>query len=161
MQKLNIFIDESGIHKQVGHSTTAVVYVEVQRLNEVEEQITAILDKLQLDTFHWTEHGWQVREKFLKQIIKLRFRFKVAIFRNPVYPEKMMEVVFKHLITEKDIKKIFIDGKKPRKYERRLKKILRDKGVSVKKLCSVRDEVSQPWDIISGRFSRISSLSYG
>jgi len=39
-------------------------------------------------------------------------------------------------------KAIYIDGKKPRWVELRLKKVLRDKGISVKKLKTLRDESS-------------------
>lgn len=139
-----IFIDESGIHKQTGHSTTAVVYVKVNNLEKVERQISKIVKSLGIDTFHWAEHGWKVREKFFKQVINVDFTFKVAVFKNPVRYNKMLSIVFQHLVTEESIVRVFIDGKKPKWYERKLKKILRDKGVSVKKLRTVRNEASQP-----------------
>ena len=69
--------------------------------------------------------------------------FGVAIFKNPIKPEKMMEVVFQHLITEGNIRNIYLDGKKPKWYELGLKKALRDKGISVRKLKTVNDK-SQP-----------------
>ena len=139
-----VFIDESGIHKQTGHSTTAVVYVEIKNLERVEKQIIKILEDLNIDSFHWAEHGWKIKEKFLRQIINLKFIFKVALFKNPVSSNKMMELVFQHLITEKEIERLFIDGKKPRWYERKLKKVLRDKGISLRKLKTVRKEVAHP-----------------
>ena len=43
-----------------------------------------------------------------------------------------------HTVIEKDIKNIYIDGKKPKWYENRIKHILRDKGISVKKLRTVK-----------------------
>lgn len=43
---------------------------------------------------------------------------------------------------EKNFKAIYVDGKKPRWVELRLKKVLRDKGISVKKLKTLRDESS-------------------
>lgn len=39
-------------------------------------------------------------------------------------------------------KAIYVDGKKPRWVELRLKKVLRDKGISVKKLRTFNDESS-------------------
>ena len=48
----------------------------------------------------------------------------------------------KYLIIERKIKKIIIDGKKPKWYERKIKKVLRDRGVSVKKLRTLYDEAS-------------------
>lgn len=148
-----VFIDESGIHQQTGHSTTAVVYVQINNLELVEKQISKFLEKINISSFHWTEHGWKVRQKFLGYIIGLNFTFKIAIFKNPVHLENMLEIVFQHLVTEKDIKRIFIDGKKPRWYERKLKKVLRDKGLSIKKLKTVRSQsypAIQLADVLAG-----------
>src|SRR3989344_8086548 len=123
-----VFIDESGTHKQDGHSTTAVVYVEVNYGEEFNQRIKIIEQDLRIGSFHWSEERWDVRNKFLAQISKLDFKAKVAIFKNPVKPEKMMEIVFQHLITESHVRNIFLDGKKPKWYELGLKKALRDKG---------------------------------
>lgn len=141
---MNIFIDESGIHKQVGYSTTAVVYIEVVSLEEFEKQVKDILQDLRIAVFHWSDERWLIRNKFFKQAVKLNFKVKVAIFKNPVHSDEMIELVFQHLIVEKDISSIFIDGKKPKWYERKLKKILRDKGISLKKLKSIRNEIAYP-----------------
>ena len=138
-----VFIDESGTHKHDGHSTTAVVYVEVIYSDEFNKKIVKIEENLRLNSFHWSEERWDVRNKFLTEISKLDFQAKVAIFKNPVKPEKMMEVVFQHLITEGNIRNIYLDGKKPKWYELALKKALRDRGVSVRKLRTVNDK-SQP-----------------
>lgn len=117
-----IFIDESGTHKQSGHATNAVVYITLENIEKVENQIRQILGEMELDSFHWADHGWKIRDKFLKEIIKLDFEFKVGIFKNPVKMGEMTENVFQHLITEKDIEKVWIDGKQPKWYERRLKR---------------------------------------
>lgn len=138
-----IFIDESGTHKQDGHSTTAVVYIEVDYAEEFNKKIKEIEEELRLNSFHWSEERWDVREKFLTKIAKLDFNAKVAVFKNPVKPAKMLEVVFKHLITENNVRNIYLDGKKPKWYELSLKKALRDKGISVRKLKTVNDQ-SQP-----------------
>ena len=133
-----IFIDESGIHKQTGHSTTAVVYVEVENLEKFEISLKKIETDLKISFFHWAEERWFMKNKFLAQIFNLDFTVKVAIFENPVKPDAMLEVVFQHLITEKTISAIYIDGEKPKWYENKLKKVLRDKGVALKKLRTVR-----------------------
>lgn len=49
-----------------------------------------------------------------------------------------LERVLTHMLIERAITNIIIDGKKPKWYERRLKKILRDKGISVRKLRTKR-----------------------
>lgn len=133
-----IFIDESGIHKQTGHATTAVVYVEVTNLEKFETQLKEIEKDLKISFFHWAEERWLMKNKFLSQIFDLDFTVKAAIFENPVKTDSMLEVVFQHLIIEKEISYIYIDGEKPKWYEHKLKKVLRDKGIALKKLRTVR-----------------------
>lgn len=139
-----VFIDESGIHKQTGHSTTAVVSIEIKSLQKVEEQITKILKDLHINYFHWADERWLMRKQFLSHVINLDFTVTIAVFENPVHPDRMLAVVFKYLVANEKIDRIFIDGKKPKWYEQKLKKTLRDKGLSVRKLTTVRKETSQP-----------------
>ena len=135
-----IFIDESGIQNQVGNSTVAVVYVEIKNLDKFNDDFKKILQDLKITNFHWTEERWIVREKFINKIINLDFRVKIGIFKNPVHPDRMIESVFDQLIIELNIYKINIDAKKPKWYENKLKKILRVKGISIKKLKSIRKD---------------------
>lgn len=135
-----IFIDESGIHKQIGHSTASVVYVEVNNLEKFEHKLKKIETDLKISYFHWAEERWFMKNKFLSRIFDLDFTVKVAVFENPVKPDSMLEIVFQHLITEKTIKSIYIDGEKPKWYEHKLKKVLRDKGIGLKKLRTVRSK---------------------
>lgn len=135
-----IFIDESGIHKQIGHSTASVVYVEVSNLEKFEHKLKKIEADLKISYFHWAEERWFMKNKFLSRIFDLDFTVKVAVFENPVKPDSMLEIVFQHLIIEKNINSIYIDGEKPKWYEHKLKKILRDKGIGLKKLRTVRSK---------------------
>jgi len=141
---LMIFIDESGIHKQSGHSSFVLVYVFVKNVELLEKKIKVIEKEIGISHFHWShfssKRGWNVREEFLNKVSRLDFHFKVAVVKNPIYFPKVFESCLHSLITEKEIKKIVIDGKKPKWYERRLKKTLRDKEVSVKKLKTAKDE---------------------
>ncbi len=137
---MDIFIDESGTHKHIGHATTAIVYLEVKSIVRFEDHLREIEQELKISSFHWAEERWFMRNKFVLEALKLDFSVKVAIFENPMHPERMFELVFQHLITETNIRNIFIDGKKPKWYEHRLKKTLRNKGLSVKKVKTVRRE---------------------
>src|SRR5690242_8560097 len=96
---MDIFIDESGTHKDTAHATNAVVYIQVQHLEQLEERMQHIMKELDIEAFHWAKHGWKVKEKFFKAIMNLEFTCMVAIFKNPYNPEKMIEIVFRHLIT--------------------------------------------------------------
>ena len=139
-----IFIDESGTHKQVDHSTIVLVYVEIANLEKFEKEVENIERELGIKYFHWTDERWGTREKFIEKLLKLNFSLKVAILDNPVKLSRGFEEALRHLVIEANIKKIMIDGRKPRWYSQKLKKVLRDKGVSVKKIKMVRKEESSP-----------------
>jgi hypothetical protein len=141
-----IFIDESGIHKSIDHSVIALVYVCVDDLGHLEEKIKKIESDLGIENFHWSDfgskRGWQIRKDFLRRTSELNFTLKVAVMEDPVDLPADFENCLEHLIIEKKITKIIIDGEKPKWYERRFKKVLRDKGVSVKKMRMLNDESS-------------------
>lgn len=134
-----IFIDESGIHKTKYHSCVALVYIEIKNLEEIEKCILELERKLKRP-FHWAHTLSGVKKDFFKGISKLDFSIKAAIIQNPIHIHKDIEDILRHLIVEKNIKQIFIDGKQPKWYEHKLKKILRDKGISIRKLKTVDDK---------------------
>lgn len=141
-----IFIDESGIHKKEKHSVIVLVYVCVEDIKNLENDIEKIEKDLGIVNFHWSDfgskHGWKIRKEFLRKASRLNFTFKIAVVKNPIYFPSVFEYCLEYLIIEKKIKKIIIDGKKPEWYEKRLKKTLRDKGISVKKIRTLNDESS-------------------
>ncbi|MDX9856083.1 MAG: DUF3800 domain-containing protein [Candidatus Moranbacteria bacterium] len=137
---MKVFIDESGIHKKVDHSSFALVYVRIDNFDSIEKEIVEIERALNLKKFHWAETPWVVKEKFIQKILKLDFKVKIAIIKNPINPSDELERVLSHMAIEKNISGIFIDGKKPKWYERKIKKILRDKGVSARKVKTIDDD---------------------
>lgn len=128
-----IFIDESGIHRRDGKSSVALVYVVVNNLENLEHSIERTEQSLKISSFHWPRHIWKIRNKFLIALLKENFEVKVSIIDNP-FNQKVFENSLSYLITERKIDKIIIDGKKPKWYVLRLKKVLREKGISVKKI---------------------------
>jgi len=134
-----IFIDESGIHKDVNHSTFVLVYIEIEDHDQIEMEIKKVEKRLKIDYFHWKKTIWDVKKEFIERMLELNFRIKVAVIKNPVNPSQELERILVHMIVEKNIRNIYIDGKKPKWYERKIKKILRDKGISVRKLKTVKD----------------------
>lgn len=138
---MNIFIDESGIHSPVGHSTIALVYIQTTDLAKLEKQIIAAeIEAGMYGGFHWAHRNWIMRERFITAMISADFKIKLALLINPINMDASLEDALRHLIIEKHIERIFIDGNKPKSYTRRLKKILRDKNVSVKTLRTVNDQ---------------------
>ena len=137
-----VFVDESGIHKQADHSTFCLVYIETEHREDIEKAIMEIENRHRMPPFHWVDQPWQLRQAFIQDIAALPFTAKIAIFDNPIIIGDALEWALTHLIVEKHFKTLYIDGKKPRWIERQLKKVLRDKGITVKKLKTVRSNSS-------------------
>ena len=97
-----IFIDESGIHKKVDHSTFALAYIESQNYSLLEKQVQKIESNLKMDYFHWSKTAWKVKEKFIEEVLKLNFKVKIAVVKNPIKTDKELEKVLAHLIIEKN-----------------------------------------------------------
>lgn len=138
-EKVAVFIDESGIHKQDGQSTTALVYVKVENVNHLNKIVLETEKTLRIKPFHWTEQSWKIRQVFLESVIKETFEVKVFILQNPV-TEGKIERAWRHLLVEKYIKNVIIDGKKSRRYAQHLKRVLRESGISIKKIRTGNDE---------------------
>lgn len=93
-----IFIDESGIHKKVDHSTFALSYIAIDNYDKIEQKIIEIENKLKIDYFHWSETVWKIKEKFMNEALKLDFQVKIAVIKNPVKPDKELEKILAHTI---------------------------------------------------------------
>ena len=128
-----VFIDESGIHKQDGQSATALVYVAVEHEETLDKAILAIEKDLKIELFHWSKQIWKIRHIFMEKLLKENFTVKIFMFRNPFTQEKL-ENGWRHLLIDKYITKITIDGQKSRRYVQYLRKVLRQSGVAVKKV---------------------------
>lgn len=136
-----IAIDESNTHQQTGKSTIVLVYVLTKNATKLEEKILRTEKQLKILPFHWARHDWLTKEKFIRSVKDCDFSIKVALIKNPIKSlPKALEWLLQHLITEQEINKIIIDGKKPKWYSRQLKKLLRDKHITVKKLNTVNSK---------------------
>lgn len=128
-----IFIDELGVHRKDGKSSVVLVYIMVENLENIQKAILKTEQSLGIASFHWPRHIWKIRYKFISSLIKENFSVKLAIISNP-FSQNAFENALVSLITEKKIKKIVLDGRKPKWYVLRLKKVLRERGISVKKI---------------------------
>jgi len=135
---MHIFIDESGIHKNIDHSVYVLAYVETENYLLLNDEIINIQNDLKIKEFHWAETVWKVKEQFLNRILKLDFKVKIAVLNNPIKPNIELERILSHMLIEHNIECVYIDGKKPKWYERKIKNILRSKNFSVYKLKTVR-----------------------
>lgn len=135
-----IFIDESGIHKKVDHSTFALAYIKFKNYKKIENKVEKIENDLNIEKFHWAHTVWKVKEIFITEVLKLDFEVKVAVVKNPIHPQKELEKALVHTIVEKNIKQITIDGNRYKWFEKKIKYVLRNKGISVRKLRKAKDE---------------------
>jgi hypothetical protein len=133
-----IFIDESGIHKNVDNSVYVLVYIEIDNYDFLNKEILKIEKDLKIKEFHWAETVWVVKEKFINRVLKLDFKVKIAVLDNPINPQLKLEQILAHMLIEKNINYVYIDGKKPKWYERKIKNILRSKSFSVHKLKTIK-----------------------
>ena len=136
-----ISIDESGIHRQDGFSVIALVCIaDSDALAELHSHIEQLEKAIGTTHFHWAVKGWPFRRDFIQGLTKLHFTVRLAQIANPIRLDGALEEVLPYLIPERHIERLFIDGKKRREYVHALKKVLRDKGITVKKLRTVNDE---------------------
>jgi hypothetical protein len=105
----------------------------------LDETIIEAEKKLRIRNFHWTDCSWKIRTEFFRLLLKENFFVRISIIQNPFNKDDLEESI-KLLLLEKKFKKIVIDGKKPKWYASRMKKILRDAGISIKKISTANDE---------------------
>ncbi len=135
-----ISIDESGTHKQDGKSVIALVYVVVKNLEATEQLVLKAERSAGIHGSHWAHRNWQMRKRFIEEIAMGDFKVKIAYVTNPIILDKALAEALQHLLAERNISQILIDGDKPKTYTRQLKKVLRDKGITMRKFRSVKDE---------------------
>jgi hypothetical protein len=133
-------LDESNIHKADGISSVALIHVAgLEQLSILDAHVLETERALKIEPFHWAKSNWAVREKFFRAILKVDFRVRVALLVNPIHIEAAIEEVLSYLITERNVLRLIVDGSKPREYSSRLKKVLRNEGITVKKLRNEAD----------------------
>ena len=69
-----IFIDESGIQKDIEHSVYVLVLVEVENYDYFNKSIIKLENELKIKEFHWAETVWRIKEQFIIKALKLDFK---------------------------------------------------------------------------------------
>lgn len=135
-----IAIDESGTHRQSGYSVIALVCVmSSDALNKLDCGVIELEKTIGITSFHWAYKGWPFRRDFIKGLNKFDFSIRLVQLNNPTKLNDAMAETLPYIISEQNIECLFIDGKKPKQYERMLKKVLRDKNITIKKIKTVND----------------------
>ncbi len=129
-----VYIDESNISTNLGHSAYSCVFVLCINKDDIEKE-------LNITYLHWVDMPWKLRIKFAEKIKNLDFVCKCTIFKNPINQEVVLTDFISNIINnDLFVSKITVDGKKPKHYISRLKKKLRKQGVIFDKLLFTNDK---------------------
>ena len=112
--KYHCYVDESGIHKQVDYSVFCVVYISTESVEALEQSMISLERQLKISSFHWSDLPWKLRLAALERIRQFPFEAKIALYRNPINTQIALEWSLQHLLVERNIQNVIIDGKKPR-----------------------------------------------
>jgi hypothetical protein len=140
-KKYSIYIDESGIISKIGHSVYVLVYIEYANEFSINEHILKIERDLKIYHIHWVILSKKVRIKVAKKLKEINFYYICQVYKNPIGQEKALENLLVQLIKfDGTVFKIAVDGEGVDRYEKYLKKILRDRGIKIYKLKFVNDK---------------------
>ncbi len=141
-EKTYIFIDESGVNKDIKYSCFAFVFINEDNYVFIEKIIIDLEKILKIKSFHWSEDNWNVKKRVLQEIADQKVNFKIKILINPINQEKELESSLIDFIENDKNNYVFIDGKKSKKYDRKIKKYFRDRNVSISKIRTIKDNNS-------------------
>jgi hypothetical protein len=136
-----VFIDESGTNKPNGQCVFVAILIESEKLDSVSKIVEAAEASVNAETFHWRGKSSLLRAEFVRRISLANFLVCFVCFGNPLtdYGAALESLVITSCVNL-NIRKIIIDGRKGKTYEKHLKKALRDKGISTRKLKTAADE---------------------
>ncbi len=128
-KKYIVYIDESNILAKTGNSVYVAIYINYLDKDEVGRNIINVEYSLSISYLHWVDMPWKLRKKFAEKIKILDFVCKTIVYNNPVNAENVFkDFLFKIISDSNHLIKIIIDGKKSKRYEHKLKSILKDRG---------------------------------
>ncbi len=116
-----------------------LVYVIAESKDKINQAIIETEKELKISNFHWAKHNWKIKRKFFSSVAKNDYYIRAAVIKNPFSKDKFEEAI-KSMLIERKIEQIIIDGVKPKWYSLRLKKILRDYGISTRKIKTGNDK---------------------
>ena len=139
--RVNVYIDESGIGRKFGATVYCITVCYNLDATDLDSKILQIEKSLRVPPFHWREHSWTVKTKFLDSILGIEhWSCMTVVIKNDKFNESAVEKLLAKAIQGLDVDKMYIDGKKPRKYINLVKKSFKNIGISVSKLKMVRHQ---------------------
>jgi hypothetical protein len=140
-KKYIVYIDESNIISNIGHSVYVCLYIEFLNKDDISKNIVNIENYLNIPNTHWVNMPWKFRIKFAEKIKNIDFICKVVIYENPIFQKYILEDFLSKVVkNEERILKIMVDGIRSDKYIYKLKKKLKYKGFVFNRLIFVDDK---------------------
>lgn len=141
MLQYDIFIDESGIFRDSGFSIYCLTICEHRLSESLDKKIIDIENKIKTPPFHWRNHVWKIKTKFLNEIIKIEdWNSILVVISNKNYTYSLFEELLSKALQGLDIKRMYIDGKKHKDYVNSVKKSLKNVGIKINELKMVRHQ---------------------
>ena len=142
--KCIIYIDESNILSKVGNSIYVAVCILYADKDTFIQKIVGIEEDLNISYLHWVDMPWKLRIALAKKIRNLNFTCKIASYRNPIHPDRILQdFLFEIISCDNSIFRIIIDGKKSKRYVNKLKTVLKNRGIRMKKII-FSDDKNEP-----------------
>lgn len=136
-----VYIDESNISNNSGHSAYVSVLVLHIEKDEINRKLLFIEKELNITHAHWVDMPRRLRIKFAKKIRNLKFDCNVSLYKNPIYPESVLENFMSNILnTDNLILKVVIDGKKSVSNISKFRKRLKSRGIIINCLLFIDDK---------------------
>jgi hypothetical protein len=141
MLQYDVFIDESGIFRKFGHSIYCLTICDSKLSLNVDNFILDIEKELKISPFHWRDHNWKIKTKFLKELLKIEdWKCILIVIDNKRYSDQILYELLSSSLKGFTIKRMYIDGKKHKRYIDNVKKTLKKVGVNISELKMVRHQ---------------------
>jgi hypothetical protein len=135
-----VYIDESNILSSTGHSVYTGVYITYSKKDDIAGKVIQIEKDLKILYTHWVDMTWKIRLKFAEKIRNLDFTCQIIVYENPIIQEKSLENFLYEIIkSQEDISRIIVDGNRGRNYERKLKRVLKNRKLKFTKIIFMND----------------------
>ena len=119
----DVFIDESGIFRVFGHSVYCLTICDSVFSSELDSKIAKVEENLKILPFHWRSHTWKIKEKFLKEILRIeKWECVLVVIGNKNYSYDLFQNLLSKALQGTEIRRMYIDGKKHKDYVNGVKK---------------------------------------
>jgi hypothetical protein len=155
---VNVYLDESGIIRKNGASVYCLTIVDTKISQQLDDKVFGIEKKLKILPFHWREHDWKIKSKFLNEIIKIsEWNCIIVVINNKNFSQSLLSDLM--ALQGLEIKYFYFDGKKSKAYRNSVKKSFKELGIKISSLKFISSR-SQGGLRLSDAIAGLSRLHY-